>query len=290
MIIHTLQLQRFFQLCRILSILSLTHSLYLLPSKSNRNRLHSYIPLNSNIPTHVAYIVDGNGRWATEQGLSRSEGHRAGANTTINIVKSSFRAGISIVTLYIFSSENWKRPVQEVANIMELLERKLIAYRDYFIKNNIRVCVIGERERLPFAVRELIGMIESDGLRGREREGEREREKRTLCLAISYGGRQDIVQTCKSIATLLKKGEIREREITEQLFTTLTSTGLHKLPDPDLIIRTSGEFRLSNFLLWQCAYSEFSSINVYWPDFTEKMLNITLENYAKRERKFGGLL
>ena len=230
----------------------------------------------NSVPNHVAFIIDGNGRWAVQRGLERHAGHRAGANVTVEIAKHAFSIpGINCVTLYLFSTENWTRPPVEVTNIMHLLERYLLEVSSYLIENEIRLVVIGQSHRLPQSCQALISQL-SEMTR-------RDTEKRTLCLALSYGGRDDIVQACKSIVDI----GIDSTSINEEVFASFTATGRHGIPDPELLIRTSGESRLSNFLLWQSAYSELEFVDCCWPDFTANEFDGCLDRYSLRPRRFG---
>jgi undecaprenyl diphosphate synthase len=216
----------------------------------------------SNIPKHVAYIVDGNGRWASERGLARSIGHQHGANKTVEIVKASFELGVETITLYLFSTENWKRPMDEIQHIMLLLENYLQDFSTFLSENRIKLRVIGQTNRLPASIQKLIHSV---GYQGTAID----HNIRVLCLAISYGGRDDIIQTCQR----LMLSSVDPIQLTEEIFHKYTSTGLNGISDPDLIIRTSGEFRLSNFLLWQSAYAEFVSI----PSYCKLMMGYQIE-------------
>jgi len=231
------------------------------------------------LPEHVAFIIDGNGRWAKQRGLERHHGHAVGANTTVEVAKRSFAFGVSTVTLYLFSTENWSRPKIEVSNIMQLLEQYLSDISTYLYENNITLRVIGQTQRLPISCQALIDRITADSLKMAG-------SKKTLVLAISYGGRDDIVQACKSI---ISSGTLSVSDIDETSFAKHTSTGRLGITDPDLIIRTSGAFRLSNFLLWQSAYTEFHLIDKLWPDLSPDEVVEALRAYGMRERKFGKL-
>lgn len=211
---------------------------------------------------HVAYIVDGNGRWGQQQGMTRSYGHIKGASKTVEIVKQTFALNVSVVTLYLFSTENWHRPKEEVECIMNLLSTYLKEFDSYLRDNNVAIRVIGQVGRLPesvIATLESVGHQQSSGSKFTNDES----SNRILCLAISYGGRDDIVNACKSLVRTVQNGLIDVEDINEDTFASATSTGLLGIPDPDVVIRTSGEFRLSNFLLWQCAYAEFVSVGKF---------------------------
>lgn len=214
------------------------------------------------IPKHVAYIVDGNGRWAVKQGKDRTWGHIMGANRTVDIIKSSFDLGVDTITLYLFSTENWSRPADEVFNIMRLLEKYLKEFSNYLVENRVVLRVIGQKHRLNENIRNLIdkvGYQPSKPNRNGDKLSNPSDRTRTLCLAISYGGRDDIVEACQRMLSSQSPDVV----VTESLFHQFTSTGQLNISDPDLIIRTSGSFRLSNFLLWQSAYAEFSLVQDY---------------------------
>lgn len=204
------------------------------------------VQMDENVPRHVAFIVDGNGRWALNQNQSRSYGHIAGANKTVEIIDSVFQFGVQYITLYLLSTENWRRPPDEISRIMLLLHEYIVKYAHYFEENKIELCVIGQKDKLPIITQQLVERIVM-------KKYYTEEKRRVLCLAISYGGRDDIVQACQE---LFKSSTYRHTIVTEELFDQFTSLRKHDIPDPDLIIRTSGERRLSNFLLWQSAYSE----------------------------------
>ncbi len=224
------------------------------------------------LPRHIAIIMDGNGRWAKKRGLPRIMGHREGAKTVKEIVTACAELGIEVLTLYAFSTENWSRPKTEIAGLMKILETYLKCELRTFQDNNVRLAVIGDMNALPEssvnALRKVTAATDKNtGM--------------VLNLALNYGGRQDIVN---AVNQALKNGATK---ITEELITgNLYTAGQ---PDPDLLIRTSGEMRISNFLLWQTAYSEFFVTQVLWPDFKKKHLYSALEEYQNRERRFGGL-
>jgi undecaprenyl diphosphate synthase len=227
---------------------------------------------------HVAIIMDGNGRWAADRGLPRIRGHEAGAANVREIVTECARLGIECLTLYSFSMENWKRPRAEVDHLMELYVRYLIAEREEIMANDIRVVQAGRREGLPAGVlRELDEtMRASAGNPGM-----------TLCLAINYGARAELTDAVRAIARRVRAGELKPEEIDEELIgDSLYTRGL---PDPDLLIRTAGEMRISNFLLWQISYAELYVADAYWPDFRREHLHAALRSFAGRERRFGGI-
>jgi undecaprenyl diphosphate synthase len=234
--------------------------------------------LPSRLPRHVAIIMDGNGRWATARGLPRIEGHKAGATSVSEVVRSCREIGIKVLTLYSFSTENWKRPADEVAGLMELLRDYLIERRSELVDHRIRLRIIGQMERLPVLVR---GIAEAT-LRATERPD----PAMVLNLAISYGGRAEITRAVRTLAEKVRRGELSPHAIDEAMLASHLETA--GLPDPDLLIRSSGEMRLSNFLLWQLAYSEIYVTDVLWPDFRRPQLLEALHAYAGRNRRFGG--
>ncbi len=227
-------------------------------------------------PRHVAIIMDGNGRWAKERGVSRSKGHEAGAESVRAVVRECRSRGVEVLTLYSFSTENWKRPAAEVAALMALLKSFVLSERKELMEQGIQVRVIGEVQRLPLFVRKPLKMLCNDS------------EKNigmVLNLALSYGSRAEIVQAVRSVARDAIAGKVDPDSITEAVINDRLYT--RGLPDPDLLIRTSGELRLSNFLLWQLAYTEIYVADTYWPDFREAGLNLAFEAYAQRRRRFG---
>lgn len=228
------------------------------------------------LPRHIAVIMDGNGRWARRRGLPKNFGHRAGIKTVEKIIKACSELGIEILTLYTFSLENWQRPKKEVDALMKLLDNFLVKKVDEFNKNNIRVVAIGEKERLPLFVQKSLE---------RAIEATEKNTGLTLNLALSYGGRSEIVNAVRSIASEVKRGKCKLSEIDEQLFSRYLYTA--NLSDPDLLIRTSGEMRISNFLLWQISYTELYISPKLWPDFTKKDLLIAIRDFQNRERRFG---
>ncbi len=228
------------------------------------------------LPRHIAVIMDGNGRWARRRGLPKNFGHRAGIKTVEKIIKACSELGVEILTLYTFSLENWQRPKKEVGALMKLLDNFLVKKVDEFNKNNIRVVAIGEKERLPLFVQKSLE---------RAIEATEKNTGLTLNLALSYGGRSEIVNAVRSIASEVKRGKCKLSEIDEQLFSRYLYTA--NLSDPDLLIRTSGEMRISNFLLWQISYTELYISPKLWPDFTKKDLLIAIRDFQNRERRFG---
>lgn len=233
---------------------------------------------DTTMPEHVAIIMDGNGRWASERGLSRSEGHKHGVESVRNIVRASIELGIKHLTLYSFSSENWSRPKSEIRDLMTLLRRFIRTDLADLHKHGVRIRVIGARDGIEGDIVRLIeDAIEltskNDGLR--------------LTVAFNYGSRDEIARAARHLAQQVADEKISPEDITMDKFgENLDTAGL---PDPDLLIRTSGEMRLSNFLLWQCAYTEFVFVDTYWPDFNKDSLEDAIATYNARERRFGGL-
>ncbi len=229
------------------------------------------------IPRHVAIIMDGNGRWARRRGLPRAAGHRAGAEAVRGAVRAAAELGIEALTLYAFSSENWKRPPEEVRDLMGLLRLYLRREMRALHQQNVRIRFIGEHESLGADIRAL--MDEAGRLTAAN-------TGLNLVLAINYGARREIVAAARKLAEAVRQGALSPEEITEERFAAALS--LPDLPDPDLVIRTSGEQRLSNFLLWQAAYAELLFLDILWPDFTEDSFRAAVAEYARRERRFGG--
>ncbi|TGD57240.1 isoprenyl transferase [Flavobacterium humi] len=229
-----------------------------------------------NLPRHLAIIMDGNGRWAKQQGMLRAFGHENGTKSVKTTVEACAKLGIENLTLYAFSTENWNRPKLEVDTLMKLLINSLKKELETLIKNNIRLNSIGNFESLPKSVqKELSEVIERT----------KNNTRMTLTLALSYGSREEIINAVKKITTKVKNNIISIDSIDESIINNHLYT--HNLPDVDLVIRTSGEHRISNFLLWQIAYAEFYFIDVLWPDFSEENLYEAIISYQKRERRFG---
>ncbi len=243
--------------------------------KKNSKKLISKVD-KDNLPRHVGIIMDGNGRWAKKRGLPRNAGHRAGASKLKEITEFASNMGIPYITAYAFSTENWKRPKEEVDALMELLldylkDKKLLE------GNDVRLKFVGDKTRLS---REIVNQIEI---------AENETANRTgtvLQIAVNYGGQQEIVSAVKKIGEKIKNGEINVDEISED---TISENLYTEIPDADLIIRPSGEYRLSNFLLWQSAYSEFWFSDINWPDFTKEDFTNAILDYQNRNRRFGGV-
>lgn len=228
------------------------------------------------LPTHVAIVMDGNGRWAKSRGLPRAEGHRRGAEAARRAVECAADLGIRYLTLFSFSSENWSRSSGEIEDLMGLLRWYLRSETAELHKNNVRLKVIGDRTRLPKDIVELIEHAEStmDANTGL-----------TLILALSYGGRQDIVTAARVLARQVAEGALKADAIDETLFARYLATG--GIPDPDLLIRTSGEQRISNFLIWQLAYTEFVFTDVLWPDFDDAHFKDAVDEFRRRDRRYG---
>jgi undecaprenyl diphosphate synthase len=236
-------------------------------------------PSAFDVPRHVAIIMDGNGRWAAARGLPRVEGHRRGVEALRRTIRAAGEIGIKIVTIFSFSAENWSRPANEVGELMGLLRRFIRNDLAELHKSNVRVRVIGERKGLEADIERLLVEAEeltktNDGL--------------TLVVAFNYGARQEIVRAVRSIAAVVKQGDLNVADIDMDMLAGFLDAP--DIPDPDLIIRTSGEQRLSNFLLWQAAYSELVFVPTYWPDFDRATLESAIREYQQRERRFGGLV
>jgi undecaprenyl diphosphate synthase len=228
------------------------------------------------LPRHVAIIMDGNGRWANLRGLPRVEGHRMGVRAVRAVVECARELRISCLTLYAFSLENWGRPEPEVLALMSLLKEFLVSELSLLNRHKIRLRIIGETSTLPFAVRQVLE---------RTVAATAENAEMTLTLGLSYAGRNEIVRAARLLAAEAVEGRIVPEEITEELFASRLDTA--GIPDPDLVIRTSGELRISNFLLWQSAYAEFAFTDVLWPDFGKAEFLEALEEYSRRHRRFG---
>ncbi|MBF0202736.1 MAG: isoprenyl transferase [Desulfamplus sp.] len=230
----------------------------------------------SRLPKHVAIIMDGNGRWAKKKLMNRVIGHEKGSETVRSIVTSCRKLGVEVLTLYAFSTENWARPKAEVAALMLLLKKFVISERDALHQQGIRLEVIGQKQKLPEDVRQELDASMSYTSRNR---------KMCLNLALSYGGREEIAHAVRKIASKVKKGKLAPDKITEEIIAQHLYT--RKLPDPDMLIRTGGEMRLSNFLLWQACYAEFFFTETLWPDFTEQEFLEMVKEYQNRDRRFG---
>jgi len=227
-------------------------------------------------PQHIAIIMDGNGRWAEKRGLNRLRGHRKGADAVKRTVEAARDLGISYLTLFSFSSENWNRPAEEVGELMGLLRYYLKKETAEMHKNGVCLKVIGDRARLDTDIVELIEHAEKITA---------ENTNMTVIIALSYGGRHEIVEATRKIAKEIVAGKISAEDISESMFANYLETAT--IPDPDLIIRTSGEKRISNFLLWQSAYTEFVFLDKFWPDFTQKDVEDAVREFGNRERRYG---
>ena len=229
---------------------------------------------NSRIPAHIAIIMDGNGRWAKAKGLPRTAGHVEGVATVKKITEEATRLGVRYLTLYTFSTENWNRPVEEIEALMHLVLTNL--EEEIFMKNNVRFQMIGELERLPQSVQtRLKECIERTSVN----------TGMTMVVALSYSSRWELTRAARMLADEVKAGNLKSEDITEETISRSLTTNF--MPDPDLLIRTGGELRISNYLLWQCAYSEFYFTDQFWPDFDEESLRAAIADYQQRQRRFG---
>jgi len=243
---------------------------------STSKKIFDQLKLSGDIPQHIAIIMDGNGRWAKKRGLPRAAGHKKGVDTVKEITENCAEIGVKYLTLYTFSTENWNRPKDEVSTLMRLLLRSLKERVSELNENNIRLSTIGNISALPSAVQnELKEAIEKT----------KNNNKMTLNLALSYSGRWELIEAIKSIGKLVSQKKIDVEDINENSLKNYLTT--KDIPDPDLLIRTSGEFRVSNFLLWQIAYTEFFISDVFWPDFNKHHLIDAIKSYQNRERRFG---
>lgn len=230
------------------------------------------------LPRHVAIIMDGNGRWASRRGFPRIEGHRQGVNSVRTVVEESTRLGIEQLTLYCLSSENWKRPALELNLLMQLLKKFVIGEREEIMRQNIRFSTIGRRSDLP---KDVLAEVDKTIDESRNNTGMQ------LCLALNYGSRSEIVDAVKSIVREVEQGGLKAEDIDEEVISSHLYTA--GTPDPDLVIRTAGEMRVSNFLLWQISYAELWVTETYWPDFSVNDFWQALRDFAARDRRFGGL-
>ena len=230
------------------------------------------------VPVSLGVIMDGNGRWATKRHLPRSAGHRAGAENLKNLCRNCGRYGVKYLTVYAFSTENWSRPQNEVDQLMKLFVEFVDRYDPELKEEGVRMRFTGDIAALPEKVKEVIRI---------EEERSKDRQKMQLIIAFNYGGRREILNSCQKIAEQIKAGAFEPSDITEQMISD--NLYLPDVPDPELIIRPSGELRISNFLLWECAYSEFWISDVLWPDFGYEELTQAFRDFALRDRRFGGL-
>lgn len=245
-------------------------------SSASDEQMDQLLKKSGEIPNHIAIIMDGNGRWAKKRGLPRVAGHKRGVDTVREIVEACAEIGVKFLTLYTFSTENWKRPKDEVSTLMRLLLNSLRDRVNELNDNDIRLTTIGNINALPDAVRK---QLEFDIKRTKNNK------KMVLNLALSYSGRWEMLEAIKKIADSTAEGKIKSKDIDEKLVSSFLTT--KDIPDPDLVIRTSGEFRVSNFLLWQIAYSEFIITETLWPDFSKADLYDAIKIFQKRERRFG---
>ena len=240
------------------------------------SKIQEELKKSGEIPAHIAIIMDGNGRWAKKRGLLRVAGHKRGVDTVKEIVEACAEIGVKFLTLYTFSTENWKRPKDEVSTLMRLLLKSLKDRVNELNDNDIRLTTIGDLDSLPFEVQKQLKV---------DIERTRNNKKMVLNLALSYSGRWELLEAIKEISKLSAKGKISDKDIDENFVSSFLTT--KDIPDPDLLIRTSGEFRVSNFLLWQIAYSEFVITDTLWPDFSKYDLYDAIKVFQKRERRFG---
>ena len=231
------------------------------------------------IPQHVAIILDGNGRWAKKRHMPRNFGHKAGADNLEQVIEDAWDLGIKYLTVYAFSTENWKRSVEEVTGLMTILRDFLRKSIDKSMKNNMRVRIIGERSRLDADIIDAIEKLE---------ETTKDNTGIQFNVALNYGGRDEITRAVRSIAEDVKNGKLDSSDITEELISSRLDTA--DIPDPDLLIRTSGELRISNFLPWQISYSEFYFCDTLWPDFNKQELQKAIDYFNGRERRYGGVI
>lgn len=245
-------------------------------SSASDEQIEELLKKSGEIPKHIAIIMDGNGRWAKKRGLPRVAGHKRGVDTVKEIVEACAEIGVKFLTLYTFSTENWKRPKDEVSTLMRLLLNSLRDRVNELNDNDIRLTTIGNIDALPTAVRK---QLEFDI------ERTKNNKKMVLNLALSYSGRWELLDAIKQITDSAVQGKIKSEDIDEKIVSSFLTT--KDIPDPDLVIRTSGEFRVSNFLLWQIAYSEFIITETLWPDFSKFDLYDAIKIFQKRERRFG---
>ena len=245
-------------------------------SSASDEPIEELLKKSGEIPKHIAIIMDGNGRWAKKRGLPRVAGHKRGVDTVKEIVEACAEIGVKFLTLYTFSTENWNRPKDEVSTLMRLLLNSLRDRVNELNDNDIRLTTIGNTESLPIAVRKQLDF---------DIERTKNNKKMVLNLALSYSGRWELLEAIKQIADATVQGKIKSEKIDEKIVSSFLTT--KDIPDPDLVIRTSGEFRVSNFLLWQIAYSEFIITETLWPDFSKFDLYDAIRIFQKRERRFG---
>lgn len=230
------------------------------------------------IPAHIAIILDGNGRWAKAKGMPRNYGHAQGSKNVERICEEAYRIGIKYLTVYAFSTENWNRPKDEVDALMKLLRNYMKTCLKTAAKNDMKVRVIGDKTGLDEDIRNRIAELE---------EATKDNGGLNFQIALNYGSRDEIVRAVRKVSEDVKEGKVKPEDIDEKMFETYLDT--HGIPDPDLMIRTSGELRLSNYLLWQLAYTEFYFTDIPWPDFTKEELSKAIEQYNRRDRRYGGV-
>lgn len=230
------------------------------------------------IPAHIAIILDGNGRWAKAKGMPRNYGHAQGSKNVERICEEAYRMGVKYLTVYAFSTENWNRPKDEVDALMKLLRNYMKTCLKTAAKNDMKVRVIGDKTGLDEDIRNRIAELE---------EATKDNGGLNFQIALNYGSRDEIVRAVRRVSEDVKEGKVKPEDIDEKMFETYLDT--HGIPDPDLMIRTSGELRLSNYLLWQLAYTEFYFTDIPWPDFTKEELSKAIEHYNRRDRRYGGV-
>lgn len=230
------------------------------------------------IPAHIAIILDGNGRWAKAKGMPRNYGHAQGSKNVERICEEAYRMGVKYLTVYAFSTENWNRPKDEVDALMKLLRNYMKTCLKTAAKNDMKVSVIGDKTGLDEDIRNRIAELE---------EATKDNGGLNFQIALNYGSRDEIVRAVRRVSEDVKEGKVKPEDIDEKMFETYLDT--HGIPDPDLMIRTSGELRLSNYLLWQLAYTEFYFTDIPWPDFTKEELSKAIEQYNRRDRRYGGV-
>ena len=230
------------------------------------------------IPAHIAIILDGNGRWAKAKGMPRNYGHAQGSKNVERICEEAYRMGVKYLTVYAFSTENWNRPKDEVDALMKLLRNYMKTSLKTAAKNDMKVRVIGDKTGLDEDIRNRIAELE---------EATKDNGGLNFQIALNYGSRDEIVRAVRRVSEDVKEGKVKPEDIDEKMFETYLDT--HGIPDPDLMIRTSGELRLSNYLLWQLAYTEFYFTDIPWPDFTKEELSKAIEQYNRRDRRYGGV-
>ena len=230
------------------------------------------------IPAHIAIILDGNGRWAKAKGMPRNYGHAQGSKNVERLCEEAYRMGVKYLTVYAFSTENWNRPKDEVDALMKLLRNYMKTCLKTAAKNDMKVRVIGDKTGLDEDIRNRIAELE---------EATKDNGGLNFQIALNYGSRDEIVRAVRRVSEDVKEGKVKPEDIDEKMFETYLDT--HGIPDPDLMIRTSGELRLSNYLLWQLAYTEFYFTDIPWPDFTKEELSKAIEQYNRRDRRYGGV-